>query len=210
MKMSIVKFLSLSEVGSEGGKGQIMGEDHSLAPGRPGCPMKAKSLKARGSRDFFWKISQLRSIRKSKKLWERHYSSPPMLEQAAGSAARLQLSNPSRVLGLNRSATSCEILGNWLNLWVLFFFFFFFNLYNGNSDIYCMCRLSHSVVSHSWSPHELQPVRLFCTWDFPGKKTGVACHFLLQGIFQTQRSNSRFFTTEPPGKPIYCKGSNYN
>ena len=46
---------TLSEVGSEGGKGQIMGEDHSLAPGRPGCPMKAKSLKARGSRNFFGK-----------------------------------------------------------------------------------------------------------------------------------------------------------
>ena len=45
---------TLSEVGSEGGKGRIMGEDHSLAPGRPGCPMKSESLKARGSRDFFF------------------------------------------------------------------------------------------------------------------------------------------------------------
>ena len=25
--------------------------------------------------------------------------------------------------------------------------------------------------------------------DFPGKNTGVGCHFLLQGIFPTQRSN---------------------
>ena len=25
--------------------------------------------------------------------------------------------------------------------------------------------------------------------DFPGKNTGVSCHFLLQGIFQTQGSN---------------------
>ena len=23
-------------------------------------------------------------------------------------------------------------------------------------------------------------------WDFPGKSTGVGCHFLLQGTFQTQ------------------------
>ena len=23
-------------------------------------------------------------------------------------------------------------------------------------------------------------------WDFPGKNTGVGCHFLLQGIFPTQ------------------------
>ena len=25
-----------------------------------------------------------------------------------------------------------------------------------------------------------------CPWDFPGKSTGVGCHFLLQGIFPTQ------------------------
>ena len=28
-----------------------------------------------------------------------------------------------------------------------------------------------------------------CLWDFPGKSTGVGCHFLLQGIFQTQGLN---------------------
>ena len=27
------------------------------------------------------------------------------------------------------------------------------------------------------------------SWDFPGKNTGVDCHFLLQGIFPTQGSN---------------------
>ena len=26
-------------------------------------------------------------------------------------------------------------------------------------------------------------------WDFPGKNTGVGCHFLLQGIFPTQELN---------------------
>ena len=31
--------------------------------------------------------------------------------------------------------------------------------------------------------------RLLCPWDFPGKNTGVSCHFFLQGIFPTQRSN---------------------
>ena len=38
-------------------------------------------------------------------------------------------------------------------------------------------------------PHGLQPTRLLCPWDSPGKHTGVGCHFLLQGIFPTQRSN---------------------
>ena len=36
------------------------------------------------------------------------------------------------------------------------------------------------VVSHSYQPHELQPTRLPCPWDSPGKTTGVGCHFLLQ------------------------------
>ena len=30
---------------------------------------------------------------------------------------------------------------------------------------------------------------LFGPWNFPGKSTGVGCHFLLQGIFPTQGSN---------------------
>ena len=29
--------------------------------------------------------------------------------------------------------------------------------------------------------------RLLCPWNFPGKNTGVGCHFLLQGIFPIQR-----------------------
>ena len=30
---------------------------------------------------------------------------------------------------------------------------------------------------------------LLCPWDFPGKSTGVGCHFLLQRIFLIQGSN---------------------
>ena len=60
---------------------------------------------------------------------------------------------------------------------------------------------------------------LHCPWDFPGKNTRMGCHFLLQGIFliQTQRLNSsllhwqdligRFFTAEPPAKPILVLSS---
>ena len=47
----------------------------------------------------------------------------------------------------------------------------------------CVC----SVVSDTLRPHGLEPARLLCPWDFPGKNTEVGCHFLLQGIFPTQR-----------------------
>ena len=50
-------------------------------------------------------------------------------------------------------------------------------------------KWSHSVVSDSLWPHGLQPTRLLCPLDSPGKNTGVGCHFLLQGIFPTQGSN---------------------
>ena len=62
------------------------------------------------------------------------------------------------------------------------------------------------VVSDSLRPHGVQPARLLCPWDFPGKNTGACCHALLQGIFPTQGLNpcllcllytGGFFTVEP-------------
>ena len=50
--------------------------------------------------------------------------------------------------------------------------------------------LSCSVTYDSLGPHGLWSTRLLCPWNFPGKNTGVGCHFLLQGIFSTQGSNT--------------------
>ena len=62
-----------------------------------------------------------------------------------------------------------------------------------------------SVISYS------APTRLLCPWDFPGKNTGMGCHFLLQGIFSSQGLNSCLLRLlhwqagslplESPGKP---------
>ena len=35
----------------------------------------------------------------------------------------------------------------------------------------------------------MEPTRLLSPWDFPGRNTGVDCHFLFQGIFLTPRYN---------------------
>ena len=48
--------------------------------------------------------------------------------------------------------------------------------------------VSCSVVSDSAS-HGGQLPRLLCPWNSPGKNTGKGNHFLLQGIFPTQREN---------------------
>ena len=66
---------------------------------------------------------------------------------------------------------------------------------------FCFAVLSRSVVSNSLWPDGLQPTRLLCPWDSPGKNTGVGCHALLQGIFPTREQN--------PGLPhcrqiLYC------
>ena len=70
-----------------------------------------------------------------------------------------------------------------------------FSQYSIRANMYwtcvCMgaCMLSCQIVSNSLQPHGLQPKRILCPWDFPGKNTGVGCHFLLQGILLTQGSN---------------------
>ena len=56
----------------------------------------------------------------------------------------------------------------------------------------CMCVhvcSVTSVMSDCFQSHGLQPARLLCPWDFPGKNIGVGSHALLQGIFLTQGSN---------------------
>ena len=42
-----------------------------------------------------------------------------------------------------------------------------------NRLLLCLC----AIVSDSLRCHGLYPTRLLCPWDFPGKNTGVGCHF---------------------------------
>ena len=63
-----------------------------------------------------------------------------------------------------------------------------------------------------WDP--MEPARLLCPWNSPGKNTEAGCHFLLQGIFPTQGSNARllywqvgFFPAEPAGKSLQGWGA---
>ena len=46
--------------------------------------------------------------------------------------------------------------------------------------------LSHVQL---FATHGMQPTRLLCPCNSPGKTTGVSCHFLLQRIFPTQGLN---------------------
>ena len=57
----------------------------------------------------------------------------------------------------------------------------------------CLCTRSVAQWHQTVRPHRLQPTRLLCPSNFPGKNTGVGCHFLLQRSSQTQGLN-----------PIFC------
>ena len=56
-------------------------------------------------------------------------------------------------------------------------------------EMNCCCCLVTKLCPTLLLPHGLQPASLLCSWDFPGKNTGVSCHFLLQELFLTWGSN---------------------
>ena len=57
-----------------------------------------------------------------------------------------------------------------------------------------LCSLSCVQL---FATHGLQPTRLFCPWNFPGKNTGVGCQFLFQWILPTQGSNTHLLYVLP-------------
>ena len=75
-----------------------------------------------------------------------------------------------------------------------------------------LVKWSCSVVSDSFRLCGLQPPRLLCPWDSPGKNTWVGCHFLLQGDLPNSgiepgspTLQADALPCEPPGKPILCR-----
>ena len=54
---------------------------------------------------------------------------------------------------------------------------------------------------------DCSPTRLLCAWNFPGKNTGVGCHFLLQEIFPTQGSALRLLQFQAGSLPLSHQGS---
>ena len=65
---------------------------------------------------------------------------------------------------------------------------------------------STSVVSDSATPRT-EAYQAPLAWNFPGKYTGVGCHFLLQGIFPTQGSNLRLLCWQAGSLPLSHQGS---
>ena len=63
-----------------------------------------------------------------------------------------------------------------------------------------------SVVSGSLWPHGLQPARLLCPWDPPGKNTGVGCHALLQGHLPDSGTEPTHSALQADSLSVSCYG----
>ena len=63
--------------------------------------------------------------------------------------------------------------------------------------VHCACWVA-SVVSESLQPHRLQPARLLCPWDAPGKNTGLVALPSSRGFSQPRdRTSSPYL--------LYCR-----
>ena len=69
----------------------------------------------------------------------------------------------------------------------------------------CVCVTQWCLTLSGF--HGLWPARLLCPWDFPGKSTGVGCHFLLQGILPTGRWNPGLLHCRQILYPLSHQGS---
>ena len=69
----------------------------------------------------------------------------------------------------------------------------------------CQCLCARSCLTLCDPVDCMQPTRHLCPWNFPGKNTGVGCHFLLQGNLcsklQNQTSGNAFFLELVSAKP---------
>ena len=76
-----------------------------------------------------------------------------------------------------------------------------------SAEVWLPSRLQVKVIVAQSCPtlcNPMDPARLLCLWDFPGKDTGVGYHSLLQGIFSTQGSPAWGFPDGSDSKESTC------
>ena len=155
-------------------------------------------------------------------------SQAPQLWHRSSAALRHVGSSLSR----DRTRSSCigrQILHHWAARESLWYFFLVRKLFTPflNEDLFVKIHRQNLRILCAWVLSCFSRVQLcvtpwtaahrfLCPWDFLGKKTGVGCHGLPQGIFPTRGLNQRrspelaggFFTTgatwEVPISPDNC------
>ena len=68
--------------------------------------------------------------------------------------------------------------GTWLSDWTELIWYLHFSFWLAS-----LCIIGSRFMSNSLQPHGLKPSRLLHPWDFPGKNTGVVCHFFFKKFY---------------------------
>ena len=88
---------------------------------------------------------------------------------------------------------SIRDMTKWENCTVLLQCWFYLKqvvAHKASSVCVCVCACMHTRAQVCLTLRDtVEPTRLLCPWNSPCKNTGASCHFLLQGIFPTQRLN---------------------
>ena len=80
-------------------------------------------------------------------------------------------------------------------------------LLTSSPEILCWFLCLAAPVCPTLQPHGLQPTRLLCPWDSPGKSTGVGYRLLLQRIFLIQGSIPLLLHWQVDSLPLSHVGS---
>ena len=67
----------------------------------------------------------------------------------------------------------------------------------------------HACVLNHFGHGLLCSTRLLCSWDSPGKNTGVGCHVLLQGIFPIQEWNPTSLVPPALARGFFTTGTTW-
>ena len=100
----------------------------------------------------------------------------------------------------------------------LFYFLHNIKVFLGNTKVLPLRQCWLLSCVERFATHGLQPTRIPCPWDSPGKNTGVGCHFLLHGIFPTQGLDSGhlqcrwilYHLSHQQSPPIGISGNEYS
>ena len=80
-------------------------------------------------------------------------------------------------------------------------------MYNYMSDFFLKLQFRFSDVDALPTGNKLQPTRLFCPWNSPGKNTGVGFHSLFQGNIPDLGNQSRSSTLQADSLPQSYEGA---
>ena len=105
----------------------------------------------------------------------------------------IYMKNPERVVSETESKLPALWPGEKCWKWLLLShsreLFVVFEMFQ-NKIVLTVTQLHKFIkVIYNMHIHDISYTTKFCPWNFPGKSTGVGCHFLLQGIFPTQGSS---------------------